>query len=362
MGKTVCRKKVDGVLDQGIVYRRSMPGESYYFLDGTVLREPMLFRDGERFLLYCDAGGPELIFTLMLAESRDLVHWKKLGPAQGPSCLEHPGADYRDWADFLHTGSPWIFEEDGKYYMYTTTALGPRGQFMPLPYLCMVSVSDSMAGPWKKMNARPGCSKHICIPVRPGTWYSDTACAGSVIENPAWKGEKGRRYMMFFSSASYRGLPQEDPMSLARGVGIARTDDLLAGDDWDKTEGNFWTVDPEPVIPLEDDVENATVWHEEETGRWYMFVNHVHASNTYTDAVWVYWTDDPNHWDPENKAEVISSETCTWTHGAIGMPTVTRVGNRLAMVYDGSTAGNTSHLERDIALAWLDLPLKIVEK
>lgn len=363
MGKTVCKRKLNGVEDQGVVLRRSELGEPYYFADAACIREPMIFRDKDRYLLYYDAGGPELVFSaMMLAESTDLIHWHKLGPAQVPSWMEDPSGDNNQYPDYLGAGSPWIFEENGTYYMYNTSGTGKKGQFAPLPYYTTLCTSDSLAGPWCKASIKEGKPKRVSIYLRPDSWYSDTACAGSVIENPDWKGEENKRYMMFFSAASFRNLDKSDSMSLGRGIGIARTSNLGVGDDYDNPEGNFWQVDEEPVIPLEEDVENAVLWFEEETGLWYMFVNHIHSSNEYTDAVWVYWTDNPNHWNTENKAEVISSDTCSWTHGAIGMATVVRVEDRLAMVYDANSAGDNSHFGRDIALAYLKLPLSTVEK
>lgn len=364
MGVVTCSKKVCGVHDQGVVIRQSKPGETYYWLDGKVIRQAVLLRDEPqgRFLLYYDALGPEATSTtLMLAESTDLTSWKKLGPMQVPVVFECPSADYHDFSNYLGTCSPWFIEEDGVFYMFNTSDTGPNGIFAPMPYYITLSTGPSLAGPWRKESLLPGQGKHVAIPTRPGTYYSDTACAGSVIVNPAWQGPgdtQNRKYMMFFSTASYQGNPG-DPNSLVRGVGIARTDDLTAADDYDKLEGNFWEPDPAPIIPLQDDVENATLFHDDSVGKWYLFVNHIDPSNSYTDAIWMYWTDDPNHWDAGNKAEVLSSRNCSWTHGAIGMPSVLRVGDRLAMMYDGSVNGDTSHFNRDIALAYIDLPLRV---
>lgn len=200
----------------------------------------------------------------MLAESDDFIHWNKLGPAQVPAVFEYPSADYRQFSNYLECGSPWFIEEDGTFYMFNTSDTGPKGNFAPMPYYATLSFGPSLAGPWQKETLLPGRGKHIAIPVRPGTYYSDTACAGSVMENPAWQGpedRENRRYMMFFSAASCHGKPG-DYRSLGRGVGIARSDCLTAADDYDKLEGNFWEPDPAPIIPLEDDVENATLFHD----------------------------------------------------------------------------------------------------
>ena len=363
MGLVTCGKKVRGVHDQGVVLRQSKPGEPYYWLDSKVIRQAVILREEarNRFLLYYDALGPEATsITLRLAESDDFIPGNKLGPAQVPAVFEYPSADYRQFSNYLECGSPWFIEEDGTFYMFNTSDTGPKGNFAPMPYYATLSFGPSLAGPWQKETLLPGRGKHIAIPVRPGTYYSDTACAGSVMENPAWQGpedRENRRYMMFFSAASCHGKPG-DYRSLGRGVGIARSDCLTAADDYDKLEGNFWEPDPAPIIPLEDDVENATLFHDADRGIWYLFVNHIDSSNTYTDAIWVYWSEDPNRWDPNNKAEVLSSESCSWTHGAIGMPSVLRVGDRLAMFYDGSVNGDTTHFNRNIALAYIDLPLE----
>jgi hypothetical protein len=39
------------------------------------------------------------------------------------------------------------------------------------------------------------------------------------------------------------------------------------------------------------------------------------------------------------------------------MPSVVKVGQRLAVLYDGPGANSQSHMRRDIGLAWLKLPL-----
>jgi hypothetical protein len=39
------------------------------------------------------------------------------------------------------------------------------------------------------------------------------------------------------------------------------------------------------------------------------------------------------------------------------MPSVIKVGNRLAMFHDAPGGDSTSHMRRDLGLAWLDLPL-----
>ena len=77
----------------------------------------------------------------------------------------------------------------------------------------------------------------------------------------------------------------------------------------------------------------------------------------YTDAVWVYWSHDLNHWEARNKAVVLDRQNCAWSKSCIGLPSVVKFGKRLAVFYDAPGDDSVSHLERDVSLAWLDLPL-----
>ena len=78
----------------------------------------------------------------------------------------------------------------------------------------------------------------------------------------------------------------------------------------------------------------------------------------------MYWTKNLNKWDPQHKAIVLDGKNCTWSKVVIGMPSVLKVGDKLALFYDGLKgdtlpAGHISHMHRNIGLAWLDLPLVI---
>jgi hypothetical protein len=137
-------------------------------------------------------------------------------------------------------------------------------------------------------------------------------------------------------------------------LGIARTRDL------DKP----WTIDPRPIVPPTEQVENSSLYYQEQTRTWFLFTNHVGLKNglEYTDAIWVYWTKDLEKWNPNQKAVVLDGSNSTWSKEIIGLPSVVRVGNRLALFYDGYAGkgipeGAASHMQRDIGLAWIDLPL-----
>ena len=126
-----------------------------------------------------------------------------------------------------------------------------------------------------------------------------------------------------------------------------------------------WTLDPEPILPPTEQVENSSLYFEPTNQTWFLFTNHVgvgHDGFEYTDAVWVYWSKDPDRWKADHKAVVLDGANCSWSKHIIGLPSVVKFGDRLAVFYDGSTEakmpqGVKSHMNRDIGLAWLPLPL-----
>ena len=145
---------------------------------------------------------------------------------------------------------------------------------------------------------------------------------------------------MFFSAAA--GHP------LKRTLSIARTKDL----------DGHWTVDRDPILPPEEQVENSALYFEPTNQTWFLFTNHIglDRKGEYTESTWVYWSKDPNRWDTENKAVVLDEVNCHWNVRTIGMPSVVKVKDRLALFYDAPTK-DTSDMGRDVGLAWLKLPL-----
>jgi hypothetical protein len=81
------------------------------------------------------------------------------------------------------------------------------------------------------------------------------------------------------------------------------------------------------------------------------------SSDAYTDAIWVYWSQDINHWKAADKAVVLDGRNCLWSRKCLGMPSVIQVGNRLAIFYDAPGGDSKSHMQRDLGLVWLTLPL-----
>jgi hypothetical protein len=109
------------------------------------------------------------------------------------------------------------------------------------------------------------------------------------------------------------------------------------------------------------------VYYEPENKTWFVFTNHLGIKkdgSEYADGIWVYWTKDINQWNSENKAIVLDSNNCKWSRPNIGLPSVMKVGKRLAIFYDGNTdrpvpSGSNGNMRRDVGLAWLELPLQL---
>jgi hypothetical protein len=159
---------------------------------------------------------------------------------------------------------------------------------------------------------------------------------------PAPWSDWGEEYLMIFSAAA--GNP------LKRTLGIARTHDL----------NGPWRIDPAPILPPDEQIENASLYFEPASNTWFCFTNHVgFDGGEFTDAVWVYWTRDLNAWNPAQKAVVLDNANCTWSFRCIGLPTVLPVGRRLALMYDAAGGESVSHIHRDLGLAWLQLPLTV---
>jgi predicted GH43/DUF377 family glycosyl hydrolase len=167
------------------------------------------------------------------------------------------------------------------------------------PYLTLKAKASSPAGPWVK---QPGV-----IPFRPtpGAYNSVTASPGFIVRS-------GGEYLQFYSASTQDAATKK----VRRTIGIARTRNL----------DGAWTVDPRPIVPLEEQIENTSLYFEKSNRTWFLFTNHIGIAHggEYTDAIWVYWSQDLNHWNPANKAVVLDTHNCKWTKHVIGLPSVVR--------------------------------------
>ena len=311
--------------DYGIVLRH---GDGPDKCDIYGARDVWVFEADGTYYMHYDAAGPTG-WLCSLATSEDIIHWKKKGPILD---LGKSGEDDSKGACYGVTyfdGKEWHM-----FYLGTPNTTPPPDRVPWVPYLIMKAKGISPAGPWVKQK------KITPFRPKPGTYYSVTASPGCIVKH---KGE----YLQFFSAAV------EDEDIIKRTLGIARTKDL---------DGQ-WIVDPSPIVPLEEQIENSSLYYEESNKTWFLFTNHIGIDDIeYTDAIWVYWSKDLNKWDPKNKAVVLDGQNCKWSKRIIGLPSVLKVGTKLAIFYDGLKGssvppGAKSHMRRDIGLAWLGLPL-----
>ena len=305
--------------DQGIILRH---GDIFGSLDVVGARNALIFKENDVYHLFYDGCGPGSCATC-LATSRDLVHWEKNGRVFD---------NYKPGEMDYWTASPWVYHENGIWHMFYLGGPNATHGFSAFPYLTFTAKSSSLAGPWIKQ-------KEPILQIRDNTYYSATASAGCVVKHDG-------EYLQFFSSTTRK----HGHGCWLRTLGIARTKDL----------DGAWTIDPEPIVPIEEQIENSFLYYEPVCGMWFLFTNYIgryEYGGEYTDAIWVYWTRDLNKWNPEHKAVVLDGSNCTWSKRCIGLPSVIPVGNRLAVFYDGPGGESVNHYCRNIGLAWLDLPL-----
>jgi hypothetical protein len=260
-----------------------------------------------------------------LATSSNLTQWRKKGPVLD---LGKPGEEDSASASYGVTyfdGKWWHM-----FYLGTPNVTPPPDRIPAFPYLTMKAKSTSPAGPWVK---QPNV-----VPFRPkeGTYYSATASPGDIVRTTTG-------FVQFFSASTFDGT------RIQRTIGIARTKDL----------DGPWNIDPEPIVPLAEQIENTSLYYEPACDTWFLFTNHVGIENgaEYTDAVWVYWSRHLTQWNPANKAVVLDGNNCSWSKKCIGLPAVVPTRRRLAVVYDAPGGDSISHMNRHVGLAWLSLPL-----
>lgn len=307
--------------DQGVVLKHGDgPGEC----DKLGARDIWVSEADGIYYVHYDGAGPRG-WLACLATSTDLVHWTKRGPVLD---FGKPGEDDSASASY---GVTYFDGKSWHMFYLGTPHTSPAPELIPaFPYQTMKARSLSPAGPWIK---QPDVVPFRC---RPGTYYDVTASPGQIIR-------QGDEYLMFFSAAS------NDTRGTHRTIGIARTHDL----------NGPWRVDPRPIVPPAEQIENTSLYFEPANRTWFLFTNHIGFEGfEYTDAVWVYWSKDLNKWNPADKAVVLDGQNCGWSKKCIGLPGVVKVKDRLAILYDAPGSDSKSHMGSDIGLAWLGLPLR----
>jgi predicted GH43/DUF377 family glycosyl hydrolase len=310
--------------DHGVVFTH---GHAPAGSDALGARDVWAWEDSGRYYMHYDGAGARG-WLACLATSTNLTDWSPrgailpFGTPEQPDCASASyGVTYKD-NDVWHM-----------FYLGTPHT-SPAPDLVPaFPYLTMKAEGKSPTGPWEK--------RYDITPFRPthGTYYAATASPGFIV--PGTKG-----YMMFYSAST------DNP--ILRTIGVARTNNL----------NSAWTIDSKPILPPAEQVENTSLYLQESDKTWFLFTNHVGLRDglEYTDAIWVYWTKDLEHWNPQHKAVVLDGSSSSWSRQIIGLPSVVRAGNRLALFYDGYEGqaippGASSHMNRDVGLAWINLPI-----
>lgn len=307
--------------DQGVVMKH---GDGPAHCDIRGARDVWVFESDGTYYLHYDGAGPKG-WLACLATSKDLINWDKKGAVLDYGKRGESDSASASYGTTYFDGKTWHM-----FYLGTPHA-SPAPDYVPMfPYLTLKAQSGSPSGPWVKQAE--------VVPFRcvANTYYATTASPGQIIKA---NGE----YLMFFSASVVRNN------RVYRTIGIARTKDL----------DGAWKLDDQPIVPSEEQVENTSFYFEPANKTWFMFTNHIGLENgpEYTDAVWVYWSQDLNHWNRANKAIVLDGRNCGWSHKCVGLPAVIKEGNRLAILYDAPGGDGISHMQRDVGLAWLSLPL-----
>ena len=219
------------------------------------------------------------------------------------------------------------------FYMGTPNTSPAPFRVPSFPYLTMKAQSKSLEGPWIK--------QYGVVPFSTvaGSYYSSTASPGYII-----KTKDG--YLQFYSASFV------DSMGTHRTLGLATTKNL----------NGTWKVSEKPLFPATEQIENSSLYFDKKLKTWFLFTNHIGITTDreeYTDAIWVYWSGDLYSWNKDHKAIVLDNENCLWAKGAIGMPSVIQVGDKLAVLYDAPGGDSISHMYRNIGLAWISLPLNM---
>ena len=312
--------------DAGVVFRHGRGPQRSDYLGA---RDVWVWKYQDTYYMNYDGAGPRG-WRACLATSRDLKNWIPRGPVLD---FGKPGSEDSASASY---GSVYFDGVAWRMFYVGTPHATPAPDYVPgFPYLTMYARGRVPAGPWvKDYDIKPFRPK-------PGTYYDTTASPGFIIK-------QGGEFLMFFSASVNKNHHTR------RTLGIARTRNL----------DGAWKVDPQPILPLSEQVENSSLYYEKANQTWFLFTNHVGLKRglEYTDAVWVYWSKDPNRWNPAHKAVVLDARNCAWSKIIIGLPSVLQVGRRLAVFYDGNGSGKLpggvqSHMRRDVGLAWLNLPL-----
>jgi hypothetical protein len=220
-------------------------------------REAIVNKEDDTYYLFYDGAGPKG-WLACLATSKDMVHWEKRGKILNFGKKGEP--------DQATATSPWVYKERKQWHMFylgSPNATPPPDNIPSFPYLTLKAVSNSLAGPWiKQKNNTPFATK-------PETYYSATASPGFIVKQK-------NEYIQFFSASTIDTVTRK----IQRTLGIARTNNI----------NGKWKIDDTPLVPLDEQIENSSLYYETSNQTWFLFTNHIgyDSQGEYTDAIWVY--------------------------------------------------------------------------
>jgi predicted GH43/DUF377 family glycosyl hydrolase len=338
--------------DYGIVYTH---GSGPNGCDKLGARDVWVWEDNGTYYMHYD-GASDKGWITCLATSTDLLHWKPVGPKLELGEKGQKDGGSASYGVTYYNKPNWYMFYLGAEHVSDTINRVPA-----FPYVVLRAIAKSPDGPWKKL-------PNDALYPQPGTYFSETTSPGQIVK-------KDNRCLMFFSASNKKsptttvvgqtdnGLTQKVVMVEAsqltlRSIGIARAASI----------NGTWQPDKNPILPENEQIENSSLYYQEITRTWFLFTNHVgtHEGRDYTDAIWVYWTNNLDKWSAANKAVVLDGSNCSWSKKIIGLPSVLKVDNRLVLFYDGyagdtTPVGSDVHMRRDIGMAWLELPIKLPE-
>lgn len=299
-------------------------------------RDVWVFQHDGHYFMHYDAAGSRG-WLAALATSDDGLTWTKQGPILELGQPGEPDSASASYGTTYFAGDRWHM-----FYLGTPHATPDELKTPSFPYQTLKAVAVSPQGPWTKQpDVRP-------LQVVADTWYSHTASPGQV----TWTGTE---WLMIFSAATVRHDGQ-----ILRTLGLARTGSL----------DEAWQIDPEPLLPLTEQVENSSLYYQPSTSQWFLFTNHIavahdvepvppQLSAEYTDAVWVYWAQELTGFNTRDKAVAVDAPSSGWSPRVIGLPSVIPLGSRLALYYDGAESDTIGHGDRDVAMLTLELPIVV---
>jgi len=86
-----------------------------------------------------------------------LINWEKTGRILYAGIELHANSNGETYKDFKSASSPWVYCENGKWYMYYVGAEDCSPEGIPaMPYHTLLAISDSIEGPWHKINEEKG--------------------------------------------------------------------------------------------------------------------------------------------------------------------------------------------------------------